>query len=175
MRNLLIASILIALAAMSVPGMLARYLEKPAGEAAGARSDKVEALVDRRLAAAPRQVEIKVARDGHFYVDADINLRSVRMMVDTGATVIALRQSDAEAVGIRAGPGDFTHVVQTANGATGAAEAELDTVAIGDIEIEDVRALVIPDHQLAVSLLGGSFLGRVERFEVADGRLVIEN
>jgi aspartyl protease family protein len=120
-------------------------------------------------------VEIEVSNDGHFYVDAEINLGQVRMMVDTGATAIALRESDALEAGIRPHPGDFVYPVQTANGTTNAAEAQLDMVSIGGIEIDNVRALVIRDDQLAISLLGGSYLSRLARFEIAGGTLIFEN
>jgi len=173
MRALLAASIVIVLAAASAPAFLKRYLQdSPRAEA----DEVVEMVGDVEAGSRPgEQVEIDVSNDGHFYVDAEINFGSVRMMVDTGATAIALRESDALEAGIRLRPGDFVYPVQTANGTTSAAEAELDTIAIGDIEIENVRALVIRDDQLAVSLLGGSFLSRLARFEIADGTLIFEN
>jgi aspartyl protease family protein len=96
-------------------------------------------------------------------------------MVDTGATVIALRESDAAAAGIRPRGADFEHPVATANGTTYAARAELDSVAVRDIEVSGVRALILPDDQLSISLLGGSFLNRLARFQVADGTLIFEN
>ncbi len=96
-------------------------------------------------------------------------------MVDTGATVVALRASDAAAAGIRVRDADFVNPVQTANGTTNAAEALLESIAVSDIELHNVRALVVPDDRLAVSLLGGSFLHGLRRFEVADGTLVFEN
>jgi aspartyl protease family protein len=171
MRQLLFACIVIAVAAAAAPGLFTRYIDgqsgavSPVEEAAGSGASPVNA----------RQVEIEAERDGHFYVDAEINFRPVRMMVDTGATVIALRQSDAAAAGIRPRRADFEHPVQTANGTTYAAAASLDSVAIRDIEVSGVRALILPDDKLSMSLLGGSFLNRLARFEVADGTLIFEN
>ncbi len=89
--------------------------------------------------------------------------------------MVALRQSDAHLAGIRPRPGDFDRPVQTANGTAYGAEAELDSVAVRDVEVGGVRALVLPDHQLSVSLLGASFLNRLERFEVSGGTLIFEN
>ena len=173
MRTLLLASIVIALAAVSAPAFFKRYME---GAPAVRANEVAEAAREPGAASqASDQVEIAASGDGHFYVEAEINFGHVRMMVDTGATAIALRESDALEVGIRLRPGDFVHPVQTANGTTHAAEAELDTIAIGSIEIENVRALVIPDDQLAISLLGGSFLSRLARFEIAEGTLIFEN
>ncbi len=178
MRPLVFASILIVLAAVSAPGLLTRFVERPATSEALANDEQDGADVARERAAGAAttgQVAIKAGRDGHFYVDAEINFRPVRMIVDTGATVIALRQSDAHAAGIRPRRADFDHPVQTANGTAYAAEAELDSVAVREIEVGGVRALILPDDQLSVSLLGGSFLNRLARFEVSDGTLIFEN
>jgi aspartyl protease family protein len=120
-------------------------------------------------------VEIRAEGDGHFYVDAEINFRPVRLMVDTGATVVALRRSDAAAAGIRVHVSDFSYPVSTANGTTKAAEAVIDNMIVADIEVEGVRALILPDDQLAVSLLGGTFLTRLARFEIQNGTLIFEN
>src|SRR5688572_18064794 len=115
MRPLLFASLLIVLASVSAPGLVSRYLDRPrAGPAPAAPALAAE----EELHSSSRSVEIEAERDGHFYIEAHINLRPVRMMVDTGATVVALRRSDAEAAGIRVRPADFDQPVQTANGTT---------------------------------------------------------
>jgi aspartyl protease family protein len=175
MRLLLLASVLIMLVAVAAPGLLTRAVALR-----GAASDASEHGGQPVRAAAARtgeqdRVEIKAGQDGHFYVEAEINSRPVRLMVDTGATVIALRRSDAEAAGIRVRPGDFATPVATANGTINAAHAELDSISVRDIELNGVPALVLPDEQLGISLLGASFLNRLERFQVSDGTLVLEN
>ena len=179
MRSLWFASAVIVLVAVSAPSLFTRYMED-AREYRG-RTPAREAIARARTpeegASRPtgRQVEVEAARDGHFYVDAEINFRQVRLIVDTGATVVALRESDAAAAGIRMRPADYLYPVQTANGMTNAAEATLDSVVVADIEVRNVRALVLPDDQLSVSLLGGSFLNGLQRFQVTDGTLIFEN
>ncbi len=179
MRSLLITCILIGVAAVAAPHLFTQYLQRPeAGDVAAEMQtppEGNEAQPEGDQPTAPRQVEIQAESDGHFYVDAEINSRPVRLMVDTGATVVALRMSDALAVGIRVQPSDFTNPVQTANGTTMAAEAVLDRISVADIEVHNIRALVVPDDQLSLSLLGGSFLNGLERFEIADGTLIFEN
>jgi aspartyl protease family protein len=172
MRPLLVTSLLIVLVAGAAPKLFESYMDAR-GEASPTHPRRAEAAARPTLA--PRQVELAAEADGHFYVEAEINFRPVRMMVDTGASVIALRRSDAEAAGIRPAPADFDRPVSTANGTAYAAEAALDAVRVNDIEVEDVRALVLPDEQLAVSLLGQTFLSRLARFEVSGGTLVFEN
>lgn len=174
MRSLLAICLLIGAVAVAMPTLFTSYSPRlqsssvVAAESAGEVEQAAEGL-------SPRQVEIRADRDGHFYVDAEINLRPVRLMVDTGATVVALRQSDAQAAGIRPRRADFINPVQTANGTTMAAEALLDSMMVEDLEVRNIRALIIPDEQLSISLLGGSFLNALERFEVADGTLIFEN
>lgn len=178
MRSLVLSAIFIALVAASVPGLFTQYMQKgprPSERRHAAREVIDVGAPELQPDAAGREVRIRAERDGHFYVEADINFRPVRLIVDTGATVVALRESDAITAGVRVRDADFVSPVQTANGTTQAAEVTLDSVTVQDIEVRHVRALVIHDDQLSVSLLGGSFLHGLHRFEVADGTLVFEN
>jgi aspartyl protease family protein len=172
MRALFLACVLIVLVSASAPRLFTLYVERSGG---GEASAAPEVALEPATTGSSRLVEIRAESDGHFYVDAIINFRPVRLMVDTGATVVALRQSDAVSAGIRVRAADFQYPVQTANGVTQAAEAVLDVVSVTDIEVDRVRALILPDDQLAVSLLGGSFLGKLARFEVQNGTLIFEN
>ncbi len=113
-------------------------------------------------------------RQGHFRADARVDGRHIDFMVDTGASLVALRETDAANIGIRLSPRDYTAIVTTANGQIKAARAKLSRVEIGDITVYDVPALVLPDEALATNLLGVSFLSRLRRYEYADGRLVLE-
>jgi aspartyl protease family protein len=177
MRPLFIASILIVLAAVSAPGVITTFLpqRQNAGTVSSLAADAAQEGAGETGGAGLRQVEIPVGSDGHFYVDAEVDFHPIHFMVDTGASVIALRRSDAEKAGIRVTSSDFQHSVQTANGATNAAETELDSVVVKDIEVNGVRALILPDDQLPISLLGGSFLNRLVRFQIAEGTLIFEN
>jgi aspartyl protease family protein len=150
--------------AVAAPHLIARFAVSP-DTAASVVEDRNSGAGNaaRSRLAGPRQVEIAAERDGHFYVDAEINFRPVRLMVDTGASVVALRQSDAVAAGIRPRAADFDQPVATANRTAYAAVADLDSVTVRDIELRGVRALILPDEQLSISLLGGSFLNRLAR------------
>jgi aspartyl protease family protein len=129
-------------------------------------------------AAAPassgRTVSIDKDRNGHFQTEARVDGSYLDFMVDTGATVIALKERDAARVGIRPAPGDFTAKVSTANGQALAARARLASIEIGGVRVRDVDALVMPDGMLDQNLLGMAFLSRLKRFEYADGKLVME-
>jgi aspartyl protease family protein len=111
---------------------------------------------------------------GHFLVDARIDTRRIELMVDTGASLVTLRESDAAALGIHPFPRDYTLQSQTANGIVRAAPTMLSMVEVGGLMVRDVQAAVLPDKGLGQNLLGLSFLRRLRRFEYADGRLMLE-
>jgi aspartyl protease family protein len=120
-----------------------------------------------------RSVTLNPANNGHFEVEARVDGRRIDFIVDTGASHIALRESDAARLGIRPTPRDYTIKVSTANGEGRAARAELRSVEIGGIVVRDLVAFVHPDQALGVNLLGMSFLARV-RWTYERGRLVLE-
>ena len=97
---------------------------------------------------------------GHFWTEARVDGRRMDFVVDTGASAIALRESDAARLGIHPTARDYTVKVNTANGVSRAAPVELRMVEIGNIVVRDVAALVHPDKALGVNLLGMSFLSQ---------------
>jgi len=119
---------------------------------------------------------VVISRDdrGHFQVKGRIDGRQMDFMVDTGATVIALTESDAARLDIHPSQNEFSTQVRTANGMVRAAPVSLDMVEVGDIIVRDVSAVVLPDKALSGNLLGLSFLSRLRRFEYAEGKLVLE-
>jgi aspartyl protease family protein len=119
---------------------------------------------------------VVIPRDprGHFVVDARVDGRRMEFMLDTGASVVALRARDAAALGIHPFARDFTVEVRTANGSTRAAPVQLGMVEISGLNVRNVAALVSPDAELSENLLGLSFLSRLRRFEYSNGRLVLE-
>lgn len=114
---------------------------------------------------------LKLAPNGHFMAAAEINGRSLTVMVDTGASAVALSFEDARRVGLRPAGADFTVPVATANGTVMAARVVVRRIAIGGVRVADVEGLVLPDGALGVSLLGMSFLARLESFKVENGAL----
>jgi len=119
---------------------------------------------------------VTVPRDsrGHFQTEGRVDGRRLGFMVDTGASVIALNESSAALIGIRPRPSDYTASVSTANGSIKAARTRLAMVDIGGLVVRDVDALVLPDAALSENLLGMSYLSKLRRFEMAGGKLVME-
>jgi aspartyl protease family protein len=106
-------------------------------------------------------VTLRADTRGHFFANGSINGASVRFLVDTGASSIALSVDEARRLGVNylAGvPGR----VSTANGTAAAYRVKFDTVRIGDITLNNVDGVVVDGMGLNVALLGMSFLNRTQ-------------
>ncbi len=116
--------------------------------------------------------ELSRAADGHFYAGVTVGTQAVTMLVDTGASVIALTADDARAAGLTWNPAELAVVAQGAGGPIRGVARTLDRVSLGSHEARGVRAVIIPDG-LPVSLLGQSFLATVEPVRIEKDRMVL--
>jgi len=98
---------------------------------------------------------------GHFIATGSINGGSVRFLVDTGATLVSLPASEARRLGINYLQAERGQM-QTANGVAAAWRVKLDSVKIGDVELSNVDAMVSENNAMGLTLLGMSFLNRME-------------
>jgi len=146
------------------------------GIVAEAASDPGKGDEVRGRSAGPAEgvVVIRAGRNGHFETRAYVNGRAVDVLVDTGATTVALTYEDARAAGIFPSEADFRHRVSTANGTARVALVTLDRVSIDGITVRDVRAVVAEPGRLETTLLGMSFLGQLRRAEMSRGVLTLE-
>jgi aspartyl protease family protein len=119
-----------------------------------------------------RSVEIK-SSGNHYYATVDVNGRKLDVLVDTGASMVALTHEDARRLMLSPRESDFTLSVQTANGVSRFAPVTLDRVAIGGIEVRRVQAAVAEPGRLATTLLGMSFLSRLQRVDMRAGVMVL--
>lgn len=120
-----------------------------------------------------RSTRIKADGSGHYVAKAKLNGRTADVLVDTGATRVAINESMARRIGIKLQKSDFKYKVNTANGQTMAAAIIIKQVEIGRVSASNVEATVLKDSALDGILLGMSFLGKLKRFEVAGGTLVL--
>ena len=106
------------------------------------------------------QIVLTAGTGGHFLTTGTINGKSVRFVVDTGATHIALSQAEADRIGLayKAGQRGMSH---TANGPVPVHRVTLDVVRVGDVQVYNVDATVLP-AQMDQVLLGNSFLTRFQ-------------
>jgi len=169
MRSVIVFAVLALGAAVVVPRYVAPLTAMRSSTTVPARHAAPAAAT-----AGPRSVSVPRNSRGHFQVDARVDGRRLSFMIDTGASVIALTESDAARLGIHPAQREFVAEVKTANGTVRAAPALLDTVEVGDLVVRDVAAVVLPDAALGDNLLGLSFLSRLRRFEYSDGQMVLE-
>lgn len=152
-----------------------RYVERPADQAEksgpAARGSRRTSGADEPLF--KQQVRLSSGYGGHFHADASINGRTISVLVDTGATLVAMSYEDAQAAGVSVRPEDFRYVSNTANGQARFARVRLDEVRIGPVSVRNVEAAVSQPGKLNTTLLGNSFLSKV-RYQVQAGTMVLE-
>jgi aspartyl protease family protein len=137
-------------------------------------ADRVMAeMIPGRIAVRGHLVEIVRGRPGDFQVAAQINGARIATVLDTGASAVVLTYEAAKAAGLPLEVLTYTVAVETANGRAKAAPVTLDKLAIGSIVERAVPALVAQPGQLKVSLLGMSFLNRLEGWEVRGDKLLL--
>jgi len=132
-----------------------------------------EVMPGRAAQRAARTVEIVRGRAGDFQVAAKVNDSRVAMVFDTGASSVVLTQEAAKTAGLPLEVLNYSVSVETANGRTRAAPVMLDRLAVGDIVERKVPALIAQPGQLRTSLLGMSFLNRLESWEVRGDKLMM--
>jgi aspartyl protease family protein len=130
-------------------------------------------LVPGRAATNGRIVEIARGRVGEFNVTTQVNGGTVPMVLDTGASAVVLTQEAAKAAGLPLEVLNYNVTVDTANGRTRAASVTLDRIGVGGLIERSVPALIAQPGQLRTSLLGMSFLNRLESWEVRGDKLIM--
>lgn len=117
-------------------------------------------------------VRIRKARDGHFWANVKLNGFERRMLIDSGATVIALSTETARAAGIDPNKGKPV-MIETANGTVQASSGNLQKLQIGPLTAEDLE-VTISDNLGEVELLGMNFLSRLKSWRVQGDELILE-
>jgi aspartyl protease family protein len=130
-------------------------------------------LFPGHLVSRGRTVTVARTGTGDFAIRAEINGARVAMVFDTGASSIVLTHDDAKAAGLPLELLDYTVNIDTANGRARAAKVTLDRIGIGSLVERSVDALVAQPGQLQTSLLGMSFLNRLQKWEVSGDRLFL--
>jgi len=121
--------------------------------------------------AAPAAVELVIPRsdDHHYYADAEVNGRSLHMMVDTGASETALTEADARQIGIPLDPNKYEVIGDGASGMVRGQYVQLQSIDLGGIRQQDVKAVVVPGA--SVSLLGQPFLEKIDEIAIRKGEM----
>lgn len=122
-----------------------------------------------------RSVRIRRRPDGHFVAKTQVNGVSLNMLIDTGASTVVLKPTDAQKLGIDVDKLRYSVPVQTANGTTYAAHVRLRTLTLGPISLNEVEALVAKPGALKENLLGMSFLSRLRSYEFTTDMLTLRS
>ena len=116
-----------------------------------------------------QEVVLTRNRSGHYRFDGEINRQKVTFLVDTGATITAIPGRLQRPLGLKQGPATS---VSTANGLTTAYLTRLDQLSIGQIELFDVNASIIPGMELGEILLGMNVLKHFELVQRGDQLII---
>jgi len=144
----------------------------PAPEATFSSGPTVQPHHSARPARRGGEEVLERADDGHFYADVVVDGTSAHMLVDTGASVVALTGEDAEAMGVHWDQRDVMPVARGASGDVYGVPVMIDRLELGGIEVRKVEAIVVPDG-LSVSLLGQSFLSHIPKVEMGQQTMTL--
>ena len=170
MRSLMFAAVA-AVVASQIPALVGLTDIAPPETAP---SPQLAVAAPMTAALPPRTALLRPDGRGHFNASFRINGRPVNGLIDTGASLVALNESTARRLGFSGNGLDFRHSVNTANGKTEAAHVVLDKVELDGIQVRDVDAFVLRDRALDGTLVGMSFLRKLNAFKVEGGAMRLE-
>ncbi len=155
------------------------YAARFADRAVETRTEPQAAVVEPAIellepSTSGRTLMLQSDRQGHFQVEARVEGRFVDFVVDTGASLVVLRESSAALAGIRMSPRDYTTTAVTANGRIKAAPAKIDRIEVGGITVYDVPAMVLPDEVLSKKPARCLIPVAAQALRYANGRLLLE-
>jgi aspartyl protease family protein len=99
---------------------------------------------------------------GQFLTVGAINKQPVQLLVDTGATAVALNSSHAKQLGLDYQKNGTPTMIATASGVSRAYRIILDEVSLGEIRLHKIEAVVVEGNYPVHVLLGMSFLGSLD-------------
>jgi len=119
----------------------------------------------------PHDTELEREANGHFYVHAKVNGQLVRFIVDTGATIVALKRDDAERVGLNVDPANFQIVGEGASGPVMGQNVKIGSIEVDGKLANDVDGVVLADSNM--SLLGQSYLSRLTEVKMSGEYMIL--
>lgn len=122
--------------------------------------------------AAPASVSFAPAGNGHYYIPALINGRTIDFIADTGASSIFLTQNDARRAGLNVDNLNYNKVYNTANGQVKAAQTTVPQFKVGPIELSNVE-ISVSSVATGQSLLGMSFFRQLNSYDVKNNMLTL--
>ncbi len=172
LRNLFFVMLTSVLIAMVIAFVVAPRFQEQAELAEPAPAVVATATPEPAPLPGSRAAFIDREIDGHYWTRADVSGTQVKFMVDTGASIVALTYFDAQRLGLKPEELDFDSQIRTAGGVVLGAPVTLASIRIGKVKVENVNAVILSSG-LEQSLLGMTFLGELESYEVRRGQMII--
>jgi len=119
-------------------------------------------------------VETKYS-NGHFKALSKVNGAPVRMLVDTGASIVMLKYEDAQAAGLVDDTLIFNTPILTANGQSSIALTTIDEISVKGVVVSNIEVAVTQPGQLHTSLLGMNFLSELDEVLIKNDRMIFRN
>ncbi len=138
-----------------------------------AESLKITGEIRTRSSSSDRSAILTREDNGHYWTYAEIDGVPIKFLADTGASVVALTWRDASLLRLKPETRDFKWLIRTANGETLGASVMIDHIRIGKVEIENVEAMIMQEGLMDTSLLGISFLEKLDSYEFNGERMLI--
>lgn len=110
---------------------------------------------------------------GHFFADIQVRGIPVRALVDTGASVVSFSAEDAAKFGLRAEPNQRRAQFSTANGVVTASMVRVPEIRLQGIRVSDVEAAIMPPGTMSGTLLGMSFMKKLQSYESRGTSMVL--
>jgi aspartyl protease family protein len=117
-------------------------------------------------------IRVQISPDGHYWVEGTINGSPARFLIDSGATVTALSDTTARAVGLNYDMGEPAVILTTANGKVEARRSNIASLVIGPVRLNDLPVVVSPAFG-DVNVIGMNALSRLKSWGVRDGEMVL--
>ncbi len=137
------------------------------------REIRAELMPSVALSRSAGEAELRRAWDGHYRAEAEVNGVKLKLMIDTGASMVLIPFEQAAAIGINPDTLDYSMPVTTANGRSSVAPVRLSSIKIGPIAVFDIPAAIAQPGRLKTGLLGMSFLDKLEETSFRGDRLIL--
>ncbi|HWK42819.1 MAG TPA: TIGR02281 family clan AA aspartic protease [Croceibacterium sp.] len=118
------------------------------------------------------ETRVPLARDGHFWLLAEVNGHPTRFLVDTGATLTAVSAETAQAAGLSAREAGLPVRMQTANGTVAAELTTIDELRFGNVAARGLDAVIAPNLG-PTNVLGMNFLSRLASWRVEGATMIL--
>jgi len=118
------------------------------------------------------ETRIALSRDGHYWLEADVNGHRVPFLIDTGATLTAVSEDTARMAGLEARDGGLPIRLQTANGTVAAHLTNIDSLRFGNVAASGLDAVIAPGLG-ETNVIGMNLLSRLASVRIEGGELIL--